>query len=334
MLVTSPWSTIPAHVQRGQRIMAPKKIIAVVGATGAQGGGLCDAILSDASGEFACRAITRDPEKDKAKALAARGAQVVRADLDDVESLKAAFAGAYGIYCVTNFWEHFSAEKEKQQASNLAEAARASGAEHVIWSTLEDTRAFMSPDDTRMPMLQTHYRVPHFDAKGEANKFFAGIPTTFLIASFYWDNLYASGVVPRKGEDGTYRWALPMSNKRLSGIAAEDIGKVAYGIFKAGKQYVGQTVGIASEHLTISEMGEKLARAKGVPSITHQDVTPDQYRAFGFPGADEMGNMMQVYRDFETEIVGRRDPALARKLAGSILTFDQFLNKYKDRIQL
>lgn len=310
------------------------KIIAVVGATGAQGGGLCDAILSDPKGGFACRAITRDPSKDRARALAARGADVVRADIDDVDSLRAAFAGAYGIYCVTNFWEHFSAEKEKQQAKNLADAARASGAAHVIWSTLEDTRTLMSPDDTRMPMLQTHYRVPHFDAKGEADAYFAGIPTTFLVTSFYWDNLYAFGVAPQKGPDGSYAWALPMSNKRLAGIAAEDIGKVAYGIFKAETKYVGKTVGIASEFLTVSQMSDKLARAKGIPSITHHDVSADDYRAFGFPGADEMGNMMQVYRDFETEVVGRRDPALARELAGSILTFDQFLEKYKDRIQL
>ena len=311
-----------------------KKIIAVVGATGAQGGGLCDAILNDPDGGFACRAITRDPSKEKARALASRGAEVVRADLDDVDSLRAAFAGVYGIYCVTNFWEHFSAEKEKEQAKNLADAARTSGAAHVIWSTLEDTRSLMSPDDARMPMLQERYRVPHFDAKAEADRYFEGIPTTFLVTSFYWDNLYAFGVVPQKGADGSYGWALPMSDKRLAGIAAEDIGKVAYGIFKAGRSYVGTTVGIASEFLTISEMSDKLARAKGVPKIVHHDVSPDDYRSFGFPGADEMGNMMQVYRDFEAEVVGRRDPALARTLAGSILTFDQFLDKYKDRIAL
>src|SRR4029077_12911342 len=148
--------------------MANKKVIAVVGATGAQGGGLCDAILSDPAGGFACRAITRDPSKDKARALAARGAEVVKADLDDLDSLKNAFAGAYGAYCVTNFWEHFSAEKEKAQAKNLAEACRAAGVTHVIWSTLEDTRELMAHNDTRMPMLQKHYRVPHFDAKAEA----------------------------------------------------------------------------------------------------------------------------------------------------------------------
>src|SRR5215203_4773508 len=161
--------------------MAEAKVIAVVGSTGAQGGGVCEAILSDPSGGFKCRAITRDPNKDKAKALAARGAEVVAADLDDVKSLEKAFNGAHGAFCVTNFWEHFSAEKEKAQAKNLADAVRAAGVKHVIWSTLEDTRALMKPDDTRMPMLQEKYRVPHFDAKAEADAYFAQAPTTFLV---------------------------------------------------------------------------------------------------------------------------------------------------------
>ena len=186
--------------------MADKKIIAVLGATGSQGGGLCRAILADAAGGFACRAVTRDTNKDKAKALAASGAQVVKADIDDVESLKKAFAGAYGVYAVTNFWEHFSGEKEKAQAKNIADAAKAAGVKHVIWSTLEDIRKFMKPDDKRMPMLQQKYRVPHFDAKAEANAFFAGVPTTFLVTSFYWDNLYMFGLAPKKGQDGQLAW--------------------------------------------------------------------------------------------------------------------------------
>src|SRR5436190_7411801 len=182
------------------------KIIAVIGSTGWQGGGLANAILSDKSGGFSCRAITRDPSKDKAKALAARGAEIVRADLDDVESLKEAFAGAYGVYAVTNFWEHFSGEKEKAQAKNVADAAKAAGVKHVIWSTLEDTRKLMKADDKRMPMLQEKYRVPHFDAKAEANALFAGLPTTFLVTSFYWDNFYLFGLAPKKGKSGNYEW--------------------------------------------------------------------------------------------------------------------------------
>jgi uncharacterized protein YbjT (DUF2867 family) len=314
--------------------MADKKIIAVVGSTGSQGSGLVNAILGDPNGGFAARAVTRDPGKDKGKALAAAGAEVVQADIDDVESLKKAFAGAYGVYGVTNFWEHFSGEKEIQQAKNIAEAAKAAGVQHVIWSTLEDTRKLMAADDTRMPILQGKYRVPHFDAKADANAAFAGLPTTFLVTSFYWDNLYLFGLAPKKNEQGVYGWSYPMGDAKLPGIAAEDIGKTAYGIFKAGDVYVGQRVGIASENLTIAEMGEKLSKALGIGLIVYHAADADAYRAFGFPGADELGNMFQMYRDFEQQVTGARTPALTRELNPALLTFDQWAAKNKSKFQL
>ena len=312
--------------------MTDKKIIAVVGSTGAQGGGLVHAILNDPNGGFAARAITRDPNKDKARALAAKGADVVKADLDDVESLKKAFAGAYAVYGVTNFWEHFSAEKETAQAKNIADAAKASGAKHVIWSTLEDTRKLMKPDDTRMPILQEKYRVPHFDAKADANASFAGIPVTFLVTSFYWDNLYMFGLAPKKGDDGVYSWTFPMGNAKLAGMAAEDIGKTAYGIFKAGDRYLGKTVGIVSENLTIAEMGDKLAKGLGIGPVTYHAVDADMYRSFGFPGADEMGNMFQVYRDFEKEVLSARSVETTRSLNPQLQSFDQWLAKNKTSV--
>lgn len=305
------------------------KVIAVVGSTGAQGGGVCRAILADKSGGFSCRAITRDPSKDKATALASAGAEVVKADLDDVESLKKAFAGAHGVYAVTNFWEHFSAEKEKAQAKNIAEAAKAAGVKHVVWSTLEDTRTFMAADDTRMPMLQEKYRVPHFDAKAEANAFFAGVPTTFLVTSFYWDNLFMFGLAPKKGEGGQYEWAFPMGTAKLAGIAAEDIGKCAYGVFKGGEQYIGKTVGIAGEFLSIDEMGSKLSAGLGIGPVKYNAVDANVYRGFGFPGADEMGNMFQADRDFEKDMMANRDLAEARKLNPALQTFEQWLANNK-----
>ena len=313
--------------------MAEKKIIAVLGSTGAQGGGLCRAILDDPSGGYGCRAITRDPGKEKARALQAKGAEVVRADLDDVASLEKAFAGAYGVYAVTNFWEHFSAEKEKAQARNIADAARSAGVKHVIWSTLEDTRKLMPADDKRMPMLQERYRVPHLDAKSEANAYFAGLPVTFLVTSFYWDNLYMFDMAPKKGADGAYSWTFPMGKSKLPGIAAEDIGKTAYGIFKAGPQYVGKTVGIFSEALTIEEMGEKLAKGLGIGPVRYHAPEPAEYRGYGFPGADEMGNMFQVFRDFEKEVLGARSAETARSLNPALLSFDQFIQQNRDRIE-
>ena len=314
--------------------MADKKIIAVVGATGTQGGGLCRAILADANGGFAVRAITRDPNKDNAKSLAAKGAEVVSANLDDVESLKKAFAGVHGVFGVTNFWEHFSGEKEKAQAKNIADAAKAAGVKHVIWSTLEDTRKLMDPSDKRMPFLQEKYRVPHFDAKAESDAYFGGLPVTYLVTSFYWDNLYMFKLAPAKGQDGVYAWTFPMGNSKLAGIAAEDIGKVAYGIFKAGQQYVGKTVGITGENLTIAEMGEKLSKGLGIGPVKYNAVDADVYRSFGFAGADEMGNMFQVYRDFEKQCLAARSVDVAKQLNPALQNFDQWLANNKSRIPL
>ena len=107
--------------------MADKKVIAVLGSTGSQGGGLTRAILADPAGGFAARAVTRDVNKDKATSLKSAGAEVVKADLDDVESLKKAFAGAYGVYAVTNFWEHFSGEKEKITLHEIRSNGRCGG---------------------------------------------------------------------------------------------------------------------------------------------------------------------------------------------------------------
>jgi len=308
--------------------MADKKIIAVVGSTGAQGGGLVRAIVADPSSGFAARAITRDVNKDKARALAAAGAEVVSADLDNVESLKKAFAGAHGVYAVTNFWEHFSGEKEIQQAKHIAEAAKAAGVKHVIWSTLEDTRNLMSADDTRMPILQGKYRVPHFDAKAEANAAFAGLPVTYLVTSFYWDNLYMFGLAPKKDDKGVYSWTYPMGEAKLPGIAAEDIGKAAFGVFKAGSEYVGKTVGIAGESLSFQEMSKRL-ESIGIKPVQFNAVDANVFRGFGFPGADEYGNMFQVYRDFEKQVNAARSVEVTRKLNPALKNFDQWLTANK-----
>jgi uncharacterized protein YbjT (DUF2867 family) len=313
--------------------MADKRIIAVVGATGAQGGGLVRAILQDPSGGFAVRALTRNPKSDRAAELARLGAEVVEANLDHPESLKRAFQGAHGAYCVTNFWEHFSPAKEMAQAANMAKAAAEGGATHVIWSTLEDTRRWVPLDDDRMPTLMTEYKVPHFDAKGEANHLFAdhGAPTTFLLTSFYWDNLISFGMGPKKGADGTLVLTLPMGDKKLPGIAAEDIGKCAYGIFKQGRSYIGRTVGIAGEHLTGTAMAAALARALG-REVIYNPVTPAAYRDFGFPGAEDLGNMFQFKQEFEAAFCGARDLDESRSLNPELQTFDAWLARNKDRI--
>ncbi len=315
--------------------MEEKKIIAVAGATGAQGGGLVRAIMGDKSGRFAARALTRDIHSEKARALAELGAEVVAANLDDLESLKSAFEGAYGAYCVTFYWEHSSPEKEFAHAKAMAEAAKHAGVRHVIWSTLEDTRRWVPLDDKRMPTLMGKYKVPHLDAKGEADHIFSDLklPVTFLLTSFYWDNLIYFGMGPKKTEDGSLVMALPMGEKKRAGIAAEDIGRCAHGIFKRGQEFIRKTVGIAGEHLTGRQMAESLSRFFG-REVRYQDVPLNVYRSLDFPGAEDLGNMFQFFQEFEHVFCGSRDPEIARKLNPSLKTFDTWLIQNGSRIPI
>lgn len=315
--------------------MPEKKIIAVVGATGAQGGGVAHAILADPSGEFRVRALTRDVNSAKAKALAAAGAEVVAADVDDEASVAKAFEGAYGAYCVTFFWDHMSPSREVTQGSNMARAAKTAGLKHVVWSTLEDVRRFVPLDDDRMPTLQGKYKVPHFDAKSEVDHVFTdlGVPTTFLYASFYWDNFIYFGAGPKRGPDGTLALTMPTGSAKVAGVASEDIGKVAYGIFKQGASTIGQKIGVAGELLTAAEMASAIGAAIG-QKVVFNDVPPDVYRSFGFPGADDLGNMFQFYRDFERACNEMRDVARAKTYAKDLSSFKSWLESNASKIPL
>ena len=312
-----------------------KKVIAVVGATGAQGGGLVRAIQSDASGEFIARALTRDVNSDKAKALAALGAEVVAVDIDDPASLNKAFEGAYGAYCVTFFWAHFSPEKEQAEAASMAQAAKDAGLKHVIWSTLEDTRNWVPLSDNRMPTLQGKYKCPHFDSKGSSNHFFTdlGLPVTLLQTSFYWENFIYFGMGPQKGADGKWAVTLPMGNAKMPSIAAEDIGKCAYGIFKKGSEYIGKTVSIAGDHPTGAQMAAAFSKALG-RDVGYNAVAPEVYRGFGFPGAEDLGNMFQFYHDFEKDFCAARNLDVSRSLNPDLQNFETWLAHNKSRVPL
>lgn len=308
--------------------MTNKKIITVFGATGAQGGSLAYAILNDANSEFAVRAVTRNVSSDKAKDLARLGAEVVAGDVDQPESVQKALEGAYGAYFVTFFWSHYSPEKEIEQAKVFANAAKKAGIKHAIWSTLEDTREFVPLHDNRMPTLNEKYKVPHFDGKGEANKYFtqAGVPTTFFYPSFYWDNFIYFGAGPKKGADGQLVLTLPIGDAKMGGIAAEDIGKCAYGIFKKGHQLVGKKVGVAGEQLTGKEMADALTKALGQP-VAYNKIPASTYRSFGFPGAEDLGNMFQFYEEFESHLNLLREVKASKELNPQLQSFAQWLEK-------
>jgi uncharacterized protein YbjT (DUF2867 family) len=313
--------------------MNDKKVITVFGATGAQGGGLVRAILNDPQGGFVARAVTRDPQSEKAQELARAGAEVVAGDVDDPESVAKALEGAYGAFFVTFFWAHFSAEKEQEQVRTFASAAKAAGIKHAVWSTLEDTRRWVPLDDDRMPTLHGKYKVPHFDGKGEADKFFteAGVPTTFLLTSFYWDNFIHFGLGVQRGEDGKLALNLPMGNAKLPGISASDIGRSAYGVFKR-PELIGKTIGIAGEHSTGAQMAAGLSEVLG-EEVVYNAVPFDVFRGLGFPGADDLGNMFQFKHDFEADFTGARDLGFSRELNPQMANFSDWAKQNADALK-
>jgi uncharacterized protein YbjT (DUF2867 family) len=263
------------------------------------------------------------------------GAEVVAGNIDEEESINKAFEGAYAAYCVTFYWAHMSPDREISNAHNLAKAAKNAGIKHAIWSTLDDTRKKFPLNDTRMPTLFGRFKVPHYDAKAEADHYFTdlGVPTTFLLTSFYWENLIYFGLGPKKGADGKYYLNFPMGNKKLPSMAAEDIGKCAYGIFKLEKEFIGKTVGIAGEHITISKMAETLSKVLGI-EVLYNEITPDAFRSFGYPGAEDMGNMLQYKRDNEEEYCKLRNLDFSRSLNPELMTFENWVIKNKNLIPL
>jgi uncharacterized protein YbjT (DUF2867 family) len=313
--------------------MADKKIIAVMGATGAQGGGLARAIAADRNGSFTARAITRNPDSEKATALRKLGIDVVAGDADNPRSLDSAFEGAYGAFCVTNYWEHLSPEREGAQATAMARASRNAGLQHVVWSTLEDTRKWIPLTDPRMPVLQGQYNVPHFDSKGQMDDVFVaeGAPTSYLQVAFYWENFIYFGMGPRPGEGGNLVLAFPLGGAKLPGIGTEDVGRCTYGIFQRGPKTVGQRFGIAGEVLSGQEMAAKMGKAIG-RRIDFVDVPFDVFRGLGFPGAEDIGNMFQFQAILGDEFISARAPALARELNPALRDFDAWLAENKTKI--
>jgi uncharacterized protein YbjT (DUF2867 family) len=315
--------------------MKSTRIIAVVGATGTQGGSVARAILNNHDGDFALRALTRKPSSPRAEALARAGAEVVYADLDDLESVKRAFTGAYGAYCMTDFWGgDGDPERERTQGSTMAEAARCAGLQHVVWSTLEDTRRYVPLSDPRMPTLLGKYKVPHFDGKGEADEAFIrfGVPTTFFLTSFYWENfLQFPGMQLRKRDDGDVILAMPMGDKKLPGIAVDDLGRCALGVFRQTCS-TEQIIGVAGEHLPCTQIAASLTKAIGRP-VRYTDVDPASFRTWGFPGAAELSNMLQFKRDFQEVFCGHRSVERSRQLNPAMQTFDAWLSRHAPEFQ-
>ena len=277
-----------------------KKLIAVIGATGQQGGAVVGAL--QASGQFNVRALTRHPDKHPELG------DVVEADLDRPETLKAAFTGAHGVFLVTNFWEEGTDELE--QATAAIRAAKAAGVKHFIWSTLPDVEVISGGK----------LNVPHFTGKAKIDRIVreAGFEHhTFVIAPMYYQGLVGV-LAPQPQEDGSLGWMLPIDPK-VRGIHMGDIheiGHIVAGAFAhpdlAGN---GEYLPLVGDFLSFNDIVDSLKRQGH--DISFQQV-PKEIFAGSFPGADEVAATFAYFQAHTYLGSDSSDQiALANKVAGS-----------------
>ncbi|XP_053421834.1 nmrA-like family domain-containing protein 1 isoform X1 [Nycticebus coucang] len=294
--------------------MANKKVIAVFGSTGAQGGSVARAILE--SKNFAVRALTRDVTGPNALTLRDLGAEVVKGDLNDETSVEAALKGAYGAFVVTNFWDHFSKEKEVCQGKMVAQVAKRLGLKHVVFSGLENVRRLSGGK----------LQVPHFDGKGEVEEYFwsIGVPMTSVRMAAYFEN-FLTAWKPVKAPDGDYyTLALPMGDVPMDGISVADVGAVVLSIFNSPEEFIGKAVGLSAEALTVQQYADILSKSLG-KDIRDAKITPEAYKKLGFPAAEEIANMCLFY-----QMKPDRDVKLTHRLNPKVKSFSQFISEHKE----
>ncbi|KAG8830624.1 NmrA-like domain-containing protein 1 [Serendipita sp. 400] len=263
-----------------------KPIIVVFAATGKSGAGMVEAILKD--GTFQARAITRNPESSSAKALAAKGVEVVKADLSDPSTLAPAMEGAYGVFGVTDFWQAFMAEE--QQGKDMVDAAKQAGVKHFVWTTLD----------------YSDWHVPHFETKARVDDYLksSGVPRTSLYLSFFAENLYKSSMLPfKRGEDGKVKFqAIPKTDGPLPIIAASDIGYWALAVFKNPEEWIGKDFKLCTEWLTPREIVKLVEEAIGEP-ISVDEVDANKWKAM-----EENKQLHELSGDIQTSRVEQQGP--------------------------
>jgi uncharacterized protein YbjT (DUF2867 family) len=294
-----------------------KNTILVFGATGAQGGSVARNLLS--RGKFNVRVITRRPESAAAAALRDLGAEIVQGDLDDPASLSAALEGVYGVFGVTNFWEHF--DKEAEQGRNLVNAVAAAGVKHFVFSTLPPIAG-----ETNGAL-----KSPHFDLKAEHEALAKslGIPSTFVHVPFYYEN-FLYFFPPKPAGDGTFQFGFPQGDTPLAAISVEDVGKLIAPMFEQPEKYIGQVVKLAGDELPAARYAEVMSQATG-KTIRYGHIPRETFAAFGFPGAEDLADMFEYYR---VHIPSRAEDIKAGlAIAPDLQSFETWMTRNADRLQ-
>ena len=296
--------------------MSEKKTILVTGATGAQGGSVARFLLAD--GTYNVRGLTRHLSSDKAKALQDSGVEMVEGDLNDLTGLRNAIHGCYGVFGVTNFWEHF--DKEYPQGKNLIDAVAAEKVRHFVFSSLPHAKEISGGK----------LSVPHLDMKAKLEEYARtlDIPTTFVHVAFYYEN-FLNFFPPQHGDNGSYVFSFPQGETPLAGVAVEDIGGVVAQIFNQPENFVGKVIGIVGDDLKPVDYADQMSKSLG-KKIVYNYVPRDVFASFGFPGAEDLANMFEFNRLYIPNQTAELEES--RRLYPKIRSFDQWLTDNKDML--
>lgn len=289
-----------------------KRTILVTGATGQQGGSVVRHLIAD--GTFNVRALTRNIHSEAARKLADLGCEVVAGDLSNKGSIVAALDGCYGVFGVTNFWEHF--EEERVHGTNLVDAvAAAPEVKHFVFSTLYSA----------VRISNGKYAAPHLDIKAELEEYCrTRIPhSTYVQPAFYYEN-FQTFFPPQLAKDGAYHFGFPQSDTKLAAVSVEDFGGVVTSIFLNPSDFVGRTVGIVGDELTGHEYAAKMSATTG-KKVVYTHIPKEQFEQFPFPGADDLANMFAFNAEFLPD--RNSDLMTSRTLYPKIRTFDEWLQE-------
>ncbi|KAF8336250.1 NmrA-domain-containing protein [Cantharellus anzutake] len=294
-----------------------KKIIAVVGSTGLQGGSVVRSLLAD--GTFAVRALTRNANGDAATKLKAAGAEVVSADLEDVESLKKAFRGAYGVFGVTVFALYVGVEKfdqaksrdhETQLGKNIVDAAEAEGTKHLVWSTLDDTSRDGGVHVYHFVVLDKHIQTKK-------------VPTTFLFTSPYFNNITKFGWLKKEGDTINVNVPLPY-DVPVPFYEATATGEWVKNIFKNPDEWIGKRADAYGGSNTAVEIAEALKK-KTAKNVVLNKVTHEQFNSKEFH--DALGDELWLNNKYIVDGGLVRDAELSKRANPNGSNLEQFVER-------
>lgn len=320
------------------KIYRSNKTIAIMGATGNQGGATVKAfhaLKESGNNHYKIRAISRDPHSEKAEAIKPLVDEIVKADANNIDEMVAAFEGCYGAFLVSDFWQDMNVSNEMRVLRNLKEAVKKAGVKHVVLSTLEDTRPFVTEQEDKdsWAVIEEEHNmyVPHLDGKNEVEQEFReeGIPTTYFYTAFYYENFINFGMGPsRQADTAPYGITFPMGSAKLAMVAVADIGKMVCAIFQ-DPSLIGEDVGVASEILTGAEVAATFEKVCG-QKVLYNAVPWEVYASFGFPGAGELANMFRYFKEDAERLCGLRDvPDDRQEKMGGLIALEDWVTENK-----